>query len=295
MQIVIRLKEKLVLIRNYFVCIYYRILAVLRFFPLPMNEKADFVVAMASYPERIHQVPIVIESIARQTIKPRKIYLILTDNEWPGKIIPFSLQRLEGKGLEIIWTPISYNVKKLIPVLIRHPDLSIITVDDDFIFEKKTLEYLVNTEKLNPRSVVGYFGKAIYRKGRELGMMFRQKAGPKYFCISDDIYMMSGCTLYSNNSLDKRVLNMDGINKIVPGRGSDIWFWAASVAANSAIICIKKPGDKKVGIPIPENKKTITKHNPGAEELEKKFQASIDYFGIREKLIETLPEFNDLN
>lgn len=45
----------------------------------------------------------------------------------------------------------------------------------------------------------------------------------------------------------------------------------------------------KSGIPIPPNDAIKPKDRPGAVNLENRFQMTVDYFGIREKLLRILP------
>ena len=84
-------------------------------------------------------------------------------------------------------------------------------------------------------------------------------------------------------------MDMNAVHRIVPGRGSDIWFWAATHAQGTPQICLGVPESHRLGIPIPQSKVSSPKDQPGAKEMGKRFQMAIDYFGLRNKLFQLLP------
>src|SRR5690625_2371501 len=122
-------------------------------------------------------------------------------------------------------------------------------------------------------------------------MFYRESKNADYKTPSCQVYFLGGSgTLYPANSLDKRITNLDAIHKIVPGRGSDIWFWAAAVAKGTKQVCLGTPKDLTLFFGIPETKKTKPKDTPGKEVMENRFQMTIDFFEIREQLLATLPD-----
>ena len=107
---------------------------------------------------------------------------------------------------------------------------------------------------------------------------------------SIQVYLIGwGGIYYPAGSLHEKAFNEDEVRRIVPGRGSDIWFWAAALANNTNQICLGMPEDYNLGIPIPQNDKTKPKDRPKTDVLLERFQMAIDYFEVREKLIKLLP------
>lgn len=205
--------------------------------------------------------------------------------------MPKHLIKLEKRGVEILWVKDNpYAVKKLIPVIEKYSKLGIVTLDDDIIYHSSLLKGLVDKVKEGDY-IVGYVGKAMIKKEGELQMYYRE---PKPADLSTDpnqVYLIGwGGIYYPPGSLDNRVLNMEAVHRIVPGRGSDIWFWAAAHAKGTKQVCLGVPIKYNLGIPIPQNEDTIPKDQPGTEMMEKRFQIAVDYFGIRERLLEVLPE-----
>jgi hypothetical protein len=285
------LKSRLVLLRNYLVFKKFDCFSKINQSKFRKNSKADFVVSIASYPKRSHLLPAVFEALNKQTTVPNKWILVLSEEEWPNFILPKFLEKLEKRGLEIIWVRNNtYAVKKLVPVLEKYPDLGIITLDDDIIYDPNIIGNLTTNNYAKNGNIVGHVGKTMIKKNNELNMMLRDDKQTGIKTNPNQIFLIGcGGIYYPVNSLSPKVKNAEAIKKIVPGRGSDIWFWAAALSQNTNQYCIEPFNNKKFGIPIPTTKNTSPKDTPSNNLLEDRFQMAIDFFGIREKLLATLP------
>lgn len=283
--------RKVILIRNYLIFKKFDFLAKINNNIFRTNPNANFVVSIASYPKRSHLLPAVFERLNQQTTVPQKWILVLSEEEWPKLKLPVYLKRLTNRGLEVIWVKNNtYAVKKLVPVIEKYPDLGIVTLDDDIIYIKYLLDGLLEKASSNNLAIIGYVGKSLQRQGLELNMYFRDKKPADINTPSDQVYLIGwGGIYYPPNSLHKKVLDMQNIHKIVPGRGSDIWFWAAAIAQGTIQICIGLPQKFNLGLPIPQNVNTQPKDRPETDILLNRFQMAIDFFDIREKLLKTLP------
>ena len=104
----------------------------------------EVIVSLTSFGKRIFDVYLAIESFMQGTIKPNKIILWLSENEFNGKMLPHTLQLQQVRGLEIKFCKDLRSYKKLIPSLKLYPDACIITIDDDVIYEYDIVERLVN-------------------------------------------------------------------------------------------------------------------------------------------------------
>jgi len=282
--------HKLVLFRNFAIYKKYDIVACLTNNPIPIDSEAKFVVSIASYPKRDPLLPAVFQALSRQTIVPQKWILVLSTEDYPDGL-PKHLKKLERRGVEILWVEDNpYAVKKLMPVIEHYPQLGIVTLDDDIIYHSLLLSGLVSY--VNEREcIVGYVGKAMIQKEGKLEMLYREPSPADIATKSEQVYLIGwGGIYYPPRSLDERVLNMQAVHKIVPGRGSDIWFWAAAHAKGTEQVCLGVPQNYNLGIPIPQNDETKPKDQPHQDVLFDRFQMAVDYFGIREKLLEVLPE-----
>jgi hypothetical protein len=284
------LKLKLVHFRNLLIFKKYDVLAKIRKSPFRINTKANFVVSIASYPKRDPLLPAVFEALKKQTTLPKKWIIVLSEEDY-SKSLPKYLGKLKKLGIEIMWVKDNpYAVKKLIPVIEKYPDLDVITLDDDIIYHSSLVEGLLAEANNSPNSIIGYIGKAMYRNGNKLHMYYREAESASYETPSDQLYLIGwGGIFYPSNSLDRRVLNMEAVHKIVPGRGSDMWFWGATHAKSTRQVCLGLPVSCNLGLPIPQNNDTKPKDLPGYDIMLNRFNLTIDYFEIRQKLLEILP------
>jgi hypothetical protein len=130
----------------------------------------------------------------------------------------------------------------------------------------------------------------VQRDGK-LGMYYREPSPANENTDPSQVYLIGwGGIYYPPGSLHEKASDMDAVHKIVPGRGSDIWFWGAAHAKDTKQICLGVTKDYNLGIPIPQNKHAAPKDQPGYNVLLERFQKAIDYFEIREKLLEELPD-----
>jgi hypothetical protein len=283
--------KKIVTLRNNMVYKKYDIFSKINQSKFRVNPEANFVVSIASYPKRSYLLPSVFEALNKQTTLPKKWILVLSEEEWPNRSLPNYLKKLKQRGIEIIWVQNNtYAVKKLVPVLETYPDFGIVTLDDDIIYDPNLVGNLINNKYAKEGSIVGHVGKTLFRKNNELNMMFREKKPTSINTNPDQVYLIGvGGIYYPPKSLSPKVKDINAIHNIVPGRGSDIWFWAAALSENTKQYCIMPFNSNKFGTPIPKNKMTIPKDTPGSENMEQRFQMAIDFFEIRKKLIATIP------
>jgi hypothetical protein len=286
------LKQKLAWVRNFLIFKKYDFLAKANKTTFRVNPEANFVVSIASYPKRAHLLPAVYEALNNQTTVPQKWLLVLSEEEWPNLELPNFLKKLEKRGLEIIWVKNNtFAVKKLVPVIEKYPDLAVITFDDELIYGKQVIDKLIKSSIKHKGAIIGHVGKQLIQKNGILKMMYRTNNNADENTSSNQLYFLGGSgTFYPSNSLDEKVSNIDAIHKIVPGRGSDIWFWAAAIANNTEQICLGSKTDLSLYFSIPTTKQTKPKDTPGVDVIEQRFQMAIDYFGIREKLLSILPD-----
>lgn len=284
------LKKKIVWLRDYLLYKKYDFKAKFNFLPFEFNPESNFVISIASYPKRAHLLPAVFQSVKEQTVQPNRVFLVLTEEEWPNKKLPKYLDKLKKEGLTILWVKGNpYSVKMMLPVLEEEPELAIVTLADDWIYKKKFVSCTVDSKPASENKIVGPLGKELYRKGEEFSMFYRARDAD-INTPSERLYLMGLGTYYPPYSLHSKVSNLDAIKQIVPGRGSDLWFWAAAIAKGTEQKCIGPSSVTKYTIPIPQTSKTIPKDLPGIKIMDKRFNMAIDYFGIREKLLKILPE-----
>ncbi|MEY0234620.1 hypothetical protein [Providencia manganoxydans] len=123
-----------------------------------VNSYDDIIVSLTSYGKRIHDVYLVIESLALQTVKPKRVILWLDEDEFSIDTIPKTLKNQTSRGLEIKFCKNYKSYKKIIPTLKLglNVDSRIITIDDDIIYPHDFIENLIIDSNLYPNTVIGY-------------------------------------------------------------------------------------------------------------------------------------------
>lgn len=86
-------------------------------------------------------------------MKPNRIILWL-DNDMQNVPLPIALQKQLKRGLEINYCRDIRSYKKLIPTMKKYPDASIITIDDDLIYQYDLVEKLVNMHIAHPDCII---------------------------------------------------------------------------------------------------------------------------------------------
>lgn len=289
------LRSRAVIARNWLVYKQHSYWAATTQDNFPLDPNSNFAISIASYPKRLHLIPSVFESLARQTVRPRHAFLVLSDEDFPNRNLPTFILTLVERGVEIVWVKNNpFAVKKLIPIYQNKPDYAVCTLDDDTIYGENVLEGLVKTEAEVPGAIIGYWAKALYKKEDKLSIWYRSENPVTELTPMQQVYLLGGGgVLYPPKSLDDKCLDIDAIHKYVPGRGSDIWFWAAARAAGTGHVRASKRITRRMWIPIPQTARTLPKEQPGSDVLEHRFQAVIDFFNIRETLLNELPDLGE--
>lgn len=183
--------------------------------------KVDIIVSLTTFPKRIGKTWIVVQSLLRQTKPPKKIVLTLSRLQFPSEnVLPKKLLELCSEGLEILWTDDDLRShKKYYYVMQKYSDDIVVTVDDDFIYEKRMLEKLLDFHEKYPKCVITHLG--LKKKGvnyHDWENLFFKSVGP-----TDDIMPLGGSgVLYPPNSLHPDAFNKDLIKQLCP-LADDIW------------------------------------------------------------------------
>lgn len=125
---------------------------------VPKTKGGNFIVSMTSFPARIGNLWIVLDSVFHQTIRPSKIVLVLTLEEFPNGMdaVPHSLKRFLHKGLEIVF--VNENLRchnKYRYALDKYRDCDVITLDDDLYYWPDTIERLWQLRRKNDKCICG--------------------------------------------------------------------------------------------------------------------------------------------
>lgn len=195
---------------NLFLPIYFKVFSKISYSHL--IDKNNIVVSFTTFPSRINSVWLVVECLLRQKIKPNKLILWLSIDQFPSKeYLPSQLLEYENKGLEIhLCEGDLKSHKKYYYALKEFPNNLLITIDDDFFYPSNLISDLLELHKKYPKAICCVRGHLMkvnkdildpYNKWEYLN----SGRGPSF-----DIFQTSGGgTLYPPSSLHPEVLNKE--------------------------------------------------------------------------------------
>lgn len=175
----------------------------------------EIIVSFTSWKKRIKNCSHSIDLMMNQTIKPNKIILNLSTDEFPNKEdeLPEDLVQKQNDVFEIYWVKENTKVyKKILPTLERFPNSVILGIDDDIEYPKDYIETLykefIKNGKRHPI--------AAFKNKKELDVMCH--SGP-FSLVKSEFFGPYLKDLYDN------VVMKNGINTIYAS--DDIYFYAA--------------------------------------------------------------------
>jgi len=117
------------------------------------ERQRKIIVSLTSYKQRFGKLPLVLQSIFKNTMKPSKI--VLTINKDDQKYLTQKLKTLiDEKKIELIVT--DHDLKshlKYFEVMKKYRDYAIITIDDDIIYTRDLIKSLFYSYINNPNCV----------------------------------------------------------------------------------------------------------------------------------------------
>lgn len=190
----------------------------------PMSVKGktpQVIVSLTSYPLRIHSLWKVIECLLRQNVKPDRIVLYLSTDQFDSiDNLPKSLLNQRKRGLEICMCKGDLRShKKYYYAMQQYPEDIVITVDDDLFYRTDLIEEFLKENRKRPKAIIANWvkevlpGKNLYKEWPD-----RMKSGViDHFCFIG----VSG-VLYPPHSLYKDVFNESMIRELCYTT-DDIW------------------------------------------------------------------------
>jgi len=133
----------------------------------PVTQPGGPVVSLTTWGQRAKTVYLAIESIARGKTRPSRLILWI-DEVHLFNNLPKTIRRLQSRGLEVMLCKNYGPHKKYYPYVESQNsfDLPLVTADDDILYPRYWLEYLVDANRDFPGAVNCYHaGRIKYDKG----------------------------------------------------------------------------------------------------------------------------------
>jgi len=163
-----------------------------------------------------------------QSCRPDRIVIWLDNASFSENNLPSSVKRLERFGVEIRFCEDLKSYKKLVPALKSFPDDIIVTIDDDIIYERNTLKYLLDRHREYPDDIICTMAHIPTFGADGLNPYNDWKLN---VCYSEEelIFPLGGSgTLYPPRSLYKDVTESSLFTDLAP-KADDVWFWVMAL------------------------------------------------------------------
>lgn len=247
------------------------------------------IVSLTSYGDRLNELHYTLYSLISQTIKPEKIIVYLSDEDY--RRLPKYLYIFQNFGIEFVTTENLRSYTKLIPALLSYPDKVIVTADDDIYYNKKWLSKLWYEHNLYPNQIICHIVYLIKTQQDRIAKYdFWDHKAQKQNADRKNFLMGVGGVLYPSNSLYKDICNKDLFLKLSPA-ADDIWFYFMALLKGTLIRQLQKPythlryvnPHREYGI---SHGQTLGQINVGEGQNDIQFNSILNFYEIKElKLI----------
>lgn len=222
--------------------LYYRILSPIRYavrkraykvLPNYLSQLAKssvepykgLIVSLTSFPARIDNVWQVVECMLRQSVRPEKIILWLSEQQFPNEeSLPQSLRERIGDVFEVRF--VSGDIrshKKYYYAAQEYGDKLVFLIDDDIYYPTDIIERSLDVYKKNKNTVVCNYGRRITYDSSGEHLCYSQWDDDIRQANGDDLFLgTGGGTLLCFNELYKDVTDVDLALSLTP-TADDIW------------------------------------------------------------------------
>ena len=193
------------------------------------KREVQIVVSFTSYGSRIETIPLMLERIMNQTVKPDRIVMYLSKENFPGleSDLPERVLDMRTLGLEIRWCSDDMkSYKKLLPALKDFPDDIIITIDDDLYYELDMIEKLYNSYKKYPNAISAMrTHRLTFNKKKQLlpyNKWEKEYADEGQVPCKGLMATTGAGTLFPPHIFPEEIFNMENIVELCP-MADDVW------------------------------------------------------------------------
>ena len=248
-----------------------------------LQHDAEVIVSLTTYNKRIHDVHLVVESIAQQTLKPNRLILWLDEDEFTLETIPLVLHKQIARGLEVRFCPNYKSYKKLIPTLKLFPNSNITTIDDDILYPHDMVEMLTIEHKSNPTTIIGHRAHKInVSDNKILPYQFWENETKNHQSSNLCFITTGGGTLFPVNSFNSEVLNIEVFLSLCPN-ADDVWFKAMALLNNTGCKKVNDDRDFFNRFLLLSNSQDIALYKTNIVDNDTQLKAVFDYYDLHKK------------
>ncbi len=225
--------------------------------PDTSEKKIPVIISLTTIEARIGVVDLVIRSLMKQSVQPKKI--ILWIHESLKDSLPAKLSELQNALFEIRTTHLHSSHKKLIHTMQSYPDTAVVTCDDDLMYRPNWLNLLYKESQNHAGSIIANQTRTIKKDPNGDYLPYSQwpvNQAEKY----DDFRVLpigAEGVLYPPDCLDPRFDDESLFMELAP-KADDLWFKSMSILKGTT--CKLAANRSKNAIPIMGSQKSSLKH-----------------------------------
>lgn len=238
-----------------------------------------FIVSLTSFPARINEVWITIETILRQSFKPDKIILWLSEEQFPDKSLPDNLRKLISRGLTIEYCDDLKSHKKYFYAGLKYPEACIITLDDDLYYDRGLLQNVVELHKKFPSLIVTNRAHRITFSHGEVNpyrkwMHNVTDTEPSHLLVATG----GAGTLYPPGTIHRDAFDQEVFRRLC-FYADDLWLKIMALKANTMIVTNKRYNKDFVSIGSSQENKLVS-INVLRDGNDEQLRNLLDYYGV---------------
>ncbi|EMF47447.1 hypothetical protein B481_1035 [Planococcus halocryophilus Or1] len=206
------------------------------------NAGPKVIVSLTTFPPRVSQLWLVLESLLRQTYKPDKIILWLAKSQFESiNMLDERILKMQKRGLEIQFCDDLKSHKKYYYAMEEYSGDIIITVDDDIFQPENLVGNLMNKYIEFPNCVVCYRAHKItfadygINEYDDWDLLSKTSEGPDHLLMATN----GAGALYPPNCLSKEVLKKNMIKELC-FEADDIWLKCMSFMGGTKTVKVCK-------------------------------------------------------
>ena len=196
----------------------------------------NLIISLTSFPARMKFIEFTIFSLIKQTIRPEKIVLWLSEKEFINKEndVSDNLYKYKQFGLEIKFAEDNFrSYNKLIFSIKEYSNFIIVTADDDVCYKPNWLKLLYSTHMLFPQDIISNKIRRITFSNKQIDPYLTLKNRPSGASFLNILLGYSG-VLYPPDKLYKDLFDSHLFLELCP-YADDIWFFVMALLANTKI------------------------------------------------------------
>ncbi|MEX1214271.1 glycosyltransferase [Saccharospirillum sp.] len=190
------------------------------------GREVPVIVSFTSIPSRLPILHLTVRSLLRQTVRPEKIVLWLHHDLKPK--VPKRLSSLQSDLFEIRYADQTCAHRKLVHALAAFPGKTIITCDDDLLYQPDWLSNLYQEHQNHPGDIIAHECRRIQYDEAGNTLPYSQwRAEQPGTSHPDTLAIGFGGTLYPPGVLHRNTTQTELYLYLAP-RADDLWFKAMS-------------------------------------------------------------------